>query len=198
MIQANVSKCRNLEEFYKEIRNQQETAHGPDYCRHHDAIKNCIVKMNCSSYKELGTHQGATAAAACLANPNILQSIELVDTSFDLFNKHSILFEGFCTNHKINISKIKIDSSDPRSAVNPIDLLLVDSLHTPEHLRKELLIHPVKVQKFMIFHDTEVNGSKLFKVLENFVKNNSCWSIFEHYPNNVGYTILKRVKNEFK
>lgn len=198
MIQANVSKCRNLEEFYKEIRNQQETAHGQDYCRHHDAIKTCILKEGCISYKELGTHQGATAAAACLANPKVLYSIELIDISFDLFDTNEHLFNSFCTQNNICISKNKINSSDPRSAINVIDLLLIDSLHTPEHLRKELLIHPVKVQKFMIFHDTEVNGSKLFKVLENFVKNNACWSIFEHYSNNVGYTILKRVKNEFK
>lgn len=194
VIQADVSNCENLNEFYFKIRTQQEIAHGHDYCKHHDAIKKCILEEDCISYKELGTHQGATAAAACLANPKILQSIELIDISFDLFDVNEHLFNSFCIQNDIIILKNKIDSSNPISAKNNVDLLLVDSVHTPNHLEKELKIHSSKIQKFMIFHDTAVNNFRLFKVLENFIKINLCWNIIEHYTNNYGYTVLKRIK----
>ena len=62
MINAELGHVKTLEEFYSEIRRQQEEAHGDDYCEQHDAIKKYM--KYCDSYKELGTHQGGTAACA--------------------------------------------------------------------------------------------------------------------------------------
>ena len=54
---SEVSHVKTVEEFYKSIREQQEVAHGKEYCDQHDAIIKYMKE--CESYKELGTHQGA-------------------------------------------------------------------------------------------------------------------------------------------
>ena len=71
---SEVSHVKSVEEFYKSIREQQEEAHGKEYCDQHDAIVKYMAE--CDSYKELGTHQGATAACVMLLKPKY---IELVD-----------------------------------------------------------------------------------------------------------------------
>ena len=64
MLTAEIDHVESVEEFYKEIRTQQELFHGDHYCAMHDAIQKFM--KDCRSYKELGTHQGASAAAAML------------------------------------------------------------------------------------------------------------------------------------
>ena len=64
---ADLGHVKTVEEFYKSIRTQQEVAHGKEYCDQHDAIIKYMKE--CNSYKELGTHQGATAACVMLLNP---------------------------------------------------------------------------------------------------------------------------------
>ena len=60
MINSELGHVTTMEEFNSEIIRQQEEAHGKDYCAIHKAIKKYMKE--CDSYKELGTHQGATAA----------------------------------------------------------------------------------------------------------------------------------------
>ena len=74
MLTAVLDGITTLPEFYKSIRSQQEEYHGKSYCAHNDAIKK--YSSDCKSYKELGTNQGATAAAAVFAE---FKNITLVD-----------------------------------------------------------------------------------------------------------------------
>lgn len=193
MIQAkNLNQCANLSEFYVEIRRQQEDAHGKDYCNHHDIIKKLLLSG--MSYKELGVHQGATAACAALCMPS---SIELIDISFNLFNPSKPLFESFCRQNEISLILREIDSTNSRSVTTnkPINILLVDSLHQSIHLIKELAIHSPMITDYMIFHDTAKPDDRLFKVLESFVQQNTnLWGILEKNTGGYGYVVLKRKK----
>ena len=55
--------------------------------------------------------------------------------------------------------------------IDPTDLLFIDSLHTGEYLRKELFRHHLKVNKYIVLHDTESCG--------NAIPNNDyAWNIF--------------------
>ena len=187
MITSKVDHCKTLEEFYKSIRDQQEAAHGHDYCYQHDVIVKYMKK--CESYKELGTHQGATAAAVCLTNP---KSVELVDITMVRFNESRPLFEHYCKENNIQLTVKEMDSTDKRS-VSPCDLLLIDSLHYPQHLAKELDLHAPYVNKYMVFHDTYKPDDRLYKYLLQFTSGISRWQIIEHNTNNVGYTVLGKM-----
>ena len=61
MLNAILDHVTTLDEFYSEIRKQHIEAHGEHYCAQHDAMVSLMAE--CDSYKELGTHQGASAAA---------------------------------------------------------------------------------------------------------------------------------------
>ena len=84
MINAELEHVTTLKEFYSEIRRQQEEAHGDDYCEQHDVLKKYLGLPECNTYKELGTHQGGTAACAMLCYP---KSVELIDKDQTKYNK---------------------------------------------------------------------------------------------------------------
>jgi cephalosporin hydroxylase len=50
------------------------------------------------------------------------------------------------------------DTGDPALPAQETDLLFLDTLHTHEHLSKELAHHGRKARKFLIFHDTHTCG----------------------------------------
>ena len=96
---SEVSHVKTVEEFYKSIREQQEVAHGKEYCDQHDAIIKYMKE--CNSYKELGTHQGATAACVMLLKPKY---IELVDINHYKYRwKLQELAEPFCKENNIEL-----------------------------------------------------------------------------------------------
>jgi hypothetical protein len=180
-----------LFEFYKELKAQQTKAHGEDYCSHHGAIIYFSYKLCCDSYRELGTHQGASAAAACLY-AETLHRVELIDISFDIFRPYQPLFEEYCKHKKISLILNETSSLDPNTAKTSVDLLFIDSKHEPNHLRQELNLHANSVSKCIIFHDTTAKP-KLFNEIQNFLKKNSNeWELAEHFTQNVGYTVIIR------
>ena len=104
---SEVSHVKSVEEFYKSIREQQEEAHGKEYCDQHDAIVKYMAE--CDSYKELGTHQGATAACAMLLKPKY---VELVDINHYKYRwKLQELAEPFCQENNIELVVKEVDSS---------------------------------------------------------------------------------------
>ena len=146
MIQAKIT-ANNLEEFYEQIVEQQLAAHGADYCNQHNAIRE---HAKGKVYRELGTHQGATAACALLGGAT---SVTMVDISTKLIEPNYRLFEFFAAKQGVDIELIKNDSAHP-STVEFCDVLLIDSLHNPHHLKKELAVHADSVREHIILHDT--------------------------------------------
>jgi len=70
-------------------------------------------------------------------------------------------------------------------------MMLIDSLHKADHMKKELELHGVSVNKYIIAHDTFVNQS-LHQCLENWCNDNRAWKVHERGTVNVGYTVLKK------
>ena len=125
MLTAKVDNVTSVEEFYSEIRSQQEAFHGDYYCAMHDSIRKCM--KDCSSYKELGTHQGGTAACAMLSKPKY---IELIDINHYKYRwKLQPLAETYCKEHGIELVVKDADSSSLASLGAPVDMMLIDSLH---------------------------------------------------------------------
>ena len=187
MINAELGHVKTLEEFYSEIRRQQEEAHGDDYCEQHDAIKKYM--KYCDSYKELGTHQGGTAACAMLCKPKI---VELVDKDLSKYNKFlRPIAERYCIENNIKLSVKLADSTGFASLGETVDMLLIDSYHRWFHMEKELEMHHHSVRKYMIFHDTN-SVAELQRGVEYFCHDKK-WEIIERGTTNVGYTVIRKI-----
>jgi hypothetical protein len=194
MINAELSHVKTLPEFYTEIRKQHEQAHGHDYCWQHDAMQKLMKK--CDTYRELGTHQGASAAAACLMNPS---AVTLVDISFEKWRPFESIFRTYCEENNISFDVQEKSSTDPSTA-KPVDLLLIDSNHQPAHLVNELNLHAKTVKKYIVLHDTSRLFGKvddrLWQVVNGFINNGiNPWIVQERCTDNVGYTVLQNTLN---
>lgn len=119
---------------------------------------------------------------------------------YEIANKHSIQYEF----KKENVLKIEIEETD---------LLFIDTWHTYDQLKAELLIHSPKAKKYIIMHDTtsfeyrdesaysenawengETSGKGLWPAIEEFLNESKNWVQHERFYNNNGLTILKRIK----
>ena len=80
------------------------------------------------------------------------------------------------------------------------DFLFIDTLHTYEHLKKELSIHGNSVGKYIAFHDTTAfrfldqtdSGRGLWPAIEEFLSDNPHWKLELDLQNNNGLAIIKR------
>lgn len=195
MLTADLKKVKSVDEFYVEIRSQQEAYHGADYCAMHNAIRRYM--KDCKSYKELGTHQGGSASAAmsCKHKPEYM---ELVDINHEKYRwKLKSLAEPYCKEHGIELVVKEADSTSINSISDrDIDMLVIDSLHIRSHMEKELSLHGPYIQKYIIAHDTTICQDRpkdaLYRCLSDFCDNNPRWKIVERGKTNVGYTVLKK------
>jgi len=195
MLTAKVENVKSVHEFYTEIRKQQEAYHGDKYCAMHDAIRKYLVY--CTSYKELGTHQGATASCA-MTSEYKPKYMELVDIDHIKYRwKLKSLAEPFCKEHGIELVVKEADSASLGSVSDrSIDMLVIDSLHKRHHMEKELTMHASNVKKYIIAHDTTIcqdqPADALFHCLYEFCREAPGWEVAEREMANVGYTVLKR------
>jgi len=195
MLTAKVDNVTSVEEFYSEIRSQQEAFHGDHYCAMHDAIRKCM--WNCSSYKELGTHQGGSAAAVMTGEykPKYMELIDIDHVKYRA--KLKSLAEPYCKSHGIQLVVREADSGGLGSmSTKNVDMLMIDSIHKRYHMEKELQIHGQMVNKYIVAHDTSIAQSsnlvELYECLRDFCSNNPSWSVLERGVENVGYTVLKK------
>jgi hypothetical protein len=192
MINSELGHVKTLKQFHKEIVRQQTEAHGEHYCDHHEVIKERMKE--CDSYMELGTHQGGTASAALLTKP---KKIVLVDNDMSRYRKFlQPIAEEFCLKHKIILKEIEQDSTHLKSSGGPVDFLLIDSYHHPQHMSRELMTHQVNIKKYILAHDTSIiNGrlnSSLYEALVRFCDQYP-FKVIERNEVAEGYTLLERV-----
>lgn len=190
MINAELGQVKTLKEFNTEIRKQQEEAHGIDYCQIHDAIKKYMKE--CKSYMELGTHQGGTASIAMLSKPN---RVFLVDMDMSRYRKFlAPIAQEWCDKNDIELIVKEADSTSI-GTINMTDMLVIDSYHHPEHMKKELNLHGNNVRKYIIAHDTSIVNNKandsLYQTMKQFADANG-WEVIERGTTNVGYTVIKK------
>ena len=194
MLTANIKDPLTLAEFYAEIRSQQEDPnhHGAGYCAHHDMIQHFMDE--CKSYRELGTHQGASAAAALLS-PNTPNRVDLVDITMEKLNWQKHLFLEFCELNHVDINIHEMSSIDPGCA-NEVDMLMIDSLHQWKWTEKELDLHAPLVKNYIVFHDTTTVNGRASDIWPGIVQwceeSGGEWKILKRVLKNVGATIITR------
>ena len=195
MLTAELKHVKTVDQFYTEIREQQEEFHGKDYCAMHDAIRKYM--KDCKSYKELGTHQGGSAAAV-MTGEHKPEYMELVDIDHQKYRwKLKSLAEPYCKEHNIELIVREADSTSFTSLSDrDIDMLMIDSLHKRYHMEKELTMHANYIKKYIVAHDTTICQDNpqdaLYRCLSDFCEQSPGWNIIERGTTNVGYTVLKR------
>lgn len=186
MIKADFTHCTNIEDFYKDIKNIHMQAHGEEYVEHHKEIQHYLkVPMMRSRYRELGVMQGATAAAAFVAGA---EQLHLIDTDISRFKPYRWLFNS---DKQTVIVDQKSSFDYDASTIPECDVLLVDTVHNPEHVKRELDIHSPSTSRAIIIHDTFSIPSIQYMV-ERWVHDNAEWNMAKYFRANVGYTLLLR------
>lgn len=195
MLTADLKHVKTVDEFYTEIRTQQEEFHGKDYCAMHDAIRKYM--KDCKSYKELGTHQGGSAAAV-MTGDHKPEYMELIDINHEKYRwKLKSLAEPYCKENGIELVVKEADSTSFTSISDrDIDMLMIDSLHKRSHMEQELTMHANYIKKYIVAHDTTICQDNpkdaLYRCLSDFCEQSPGWNIIERGTTNVGYTVLKR------
>jgi len=187
------SSASTLEDFYEQIKAAQQGSHGKEYIEHHKSLIECANDPEVNVIKELGVCQGATFAGLMMTKPKKLIGYDIASR---YFNPYKHLFDDYAKQNNLDYEFHEMSSHDPKS-VSHVDMLHIDSLHTPSHLGRELSMHAPKVRKYIVLHDTaNFKGSTgLFKTIATYITElEQLWKIHTHYIHRVGYTVLERVK----
>ena len=143
----------------------------------------------------------------------ILNDIEACDVNY---------FLGCCGDIELGLNvkyKWMNDLKWDVSNIN-VDLLFIDTWHVYPQLKKELEIFSKITNKYIIMHDTQIDGERgesirlgsdierqsvesgfkvediacgLHRAIYEFLTENKDWAFLEHFENNNGLMVLKRV-----
>lgn len=192
MIHAKLDHCTSLQQFYDEIVRAQTTAHGADYCNHHTAISTASFShlgKRRTIYRELGVNQGATAACAALAGADL----QLVDINLDNFRPYLPLFNQFAQYNErgagMKITLHECSSLDPRT-VEYCDVLFIDSVHTAEHVAKEIAMHAASVGHWIIIHDTGTFPEIHERAVKELMWPGSRWGKVLRFTEGAGHSVF--------
>ena len=216
MVIKDLSYCKNLQEFYSEIRALHIRKHKRSYVDTHDDLmstaKSLGIPIDQVVYRESGVHQGASAGAMASIG---VKHLQLIDVSFKLFNPARKHFEN---------AGVRLDMHECSSIATPIELFgnvyktatkqvlnlspaniaFFDAMHEPDFVYEELQTHAHSITDYIFIHDTYqfrrpkdkklCVDMKLHEAAEKFVaKYNEEWMIDYHHKVNCGYTKLKRL-----
>jgi hypothetical protein len=83
--------------------------------------------------------------------------------------------------------------------IEECDFLFLDTWHSYDQVKGELIRHADKAKKYIGFHDTQyydfndMSGTQgIWPAIEEFLYSNRNWYVYEKFANNQGVTILKR------
>lgn len=188
MKKVDYTKCKNVQDHYDTSIKELSKNYVPEYISYLMHIRDYM--KTCNSYRELGTNQGASASAALLESPKLIQ---LIDISFDRFNISKPYFEKYCLEKGTRFEMIEANSLTVKEVLEVTDFLLIDSVHKYKHVLAELELYAPFTEKYIMIHDT-VGFPEVGKAVSEFVHNTQEWDISYHYDHEkAGYTVLERI-----
>jgi cephalosporin hydroxylase len=140
---------------------------------------------------ELGMRKIVSTWAFLAGKPKQLISVDIThprDYGADLWEVEDAAREAGIEFDFVLKSSLEIDLPEH-------DFLFIDTLHTYDQLTAELERHHPKVKKFIAMHDTNLSGDpdNMRGAVNDFLDRHREWEVAEHFDNNNGLTILKRV-----
>jgi hypothetical protein len=150
-----------------------------------------LLAKLCNSVAEFGTR-------TCYSTCALLRGCKNV-TSYDILTNDTIkLLKELVPEWNFQIQ----DTGDENFVMPPVDLLMIDSLHTYDHVKNELK-QAKYVNKFLIFHDTISQGIKsldkpdevgILPAIEEFMQENPEWVPIYEVTFNHGLLVLGKIK----
>ena len=151
---------------------------------------------DCDLIIELGCRWIVSTWAWLKAKPKKLISIDIEHPKSWGSNDLDLLYLGAKQN---NVEFEFRQENTLHNTIEECDLLFLDTWHSYNQVKNELLLHGNKSKKYIIFHDTEQFAFKgmdgdigIWPAIEEFLLSNPHWYIHEKFSNNNGITILKR------
>jgi hypothetical protein len=177
-----------------------------DINQHLVTIKN--YASECEHVTEMGVRTVVSTWAFLASKPKRLVSMDIVQCPVQ---DAAIAAK----NEGIDFEFIVADTSNPQLDIEPTDLLFIDTWHVYDQLKKEFQLHSNKVKKYIILHDTTTFGEVgesgsdllinpatgqmemmrkrgLWPAVEEFLAENTNWTLKERFTHNNGLTILQR------
>lgn len=147
------------------------------------------LASRCETVTEFGTRYGVSTIALLAGEPARM-------TSYDIARSESVtLIENAV--EKTDFRFVQADTL--QIEIPNTDLLFIDTLHTYQQLKAELIRHASKVKRTIVLHDTvtfgtrgETGGKGLRPALGEFLSQNLQWSVKADFQNNNGLMVLKR------
>ena len=144
MKSINLDECVSLDEAFEKYKSMW----GPQLNPRNSQLMECVKE--CKSVMELGVHQGLSIMTLIMANKD-LETVIGVDIDLDKWHKKMDgLVLDWIKQGNTEVIMHECDSTDPKCAAE-VDMLHIDSLHHPNHLRKELDLHAKNVKKYIMF-----------------------------------------------
>ena len=185
---------------------QLRVNHSSDINEHLETIKN--FASECEHITEMGVRSVVSTWAFLAAKPKRLVSMDIVQCP--------VQDAAIAANNEgIDFEFIVADTSNPQLDIEPTDLLFIDTWHVYDQLKVEFKLHSNKVKKYIILHDTTTFGEVgesgsdliinpvtgqmemmrkrgLWPAVEEFLAENTNWTLKERFTHNNGLTILQR------
>jgi hypothetical protein len=161
---------------------------------HQHLLRLAQLARECNHVTEFGVRSGMSTFSFLhgLSNKSrpVLRSYDLGDP-YNIFSLRPQLQVDWLFRHGSTLDADVIEETD---------MLFVDTLHTYGQVKGELERHGNQARKYLVFHDTVSFGlvgedyrkPGINLAIQEFMRDNPHWVLFEHYENNNGLTILSR------
>lgn len=161
---------------------------------HQHLMRLAQLARECNHVTEFGVRSGMSTFSFLhgLSNKSrpVLRSYDLGDP-YNIFALRPQLQVDWTFQHGSTLEADVIEETD---------ILFVDTLHTYGQVKGELERHGNQARKYIVFHDTVAFGlvgedyrePGINLAIQEFMRDNPHWVLFEHYDNNNGLTILTR------
>lgn len=161
---------------------------------HQHLMRLAQLARECNHVTEFGVRSGMSTFSFLhgLSNKSrpVLRSYDLGDP-YNIFALRPQLQVDWTFQHGSTLEADVIEETD---------MLFVDTLHTYGQVKGELERHGNQARKYIVFHDTVAFGlvgedyrePGINLAIQEFMRDNPHWVLFEHYDNNNGLTILTR------
>jgi hypothetical protein len=182
---------------FQEFRKLRFQPEGPyldrDIIEHLDFLESFASK--CDHITEFGVNNAHSTAAFLSGCKGKVVSYDIVMTQS---MKELASIEDIPCKWEVHLH----DTGDPLLEIEETDFLFIDSKHTYDHLKKELSTHPVRVHRYIGFHDTVSHGEVsndggynlkgIMPAIREFLELNPQWTIKHEFTHNNGLLICER------
>jgi hypothetical protein len=183
---------RTLDDWYAKAQSEPS-----DFNEHVPLLRDLAAK--CSHVTEFGTRRGVSTVALLHAQPKKL-------VTYDIYRTPEVSqLEILSGNTEFIFRKESSESAE----IEETDLLFIDTIHTADHVTKELR-NAARVRKYLVFHDTVTFGENgeghsdanptpgILPAIREFVRANPEWNVIHHIDRNHGLMVLSRLPEDRK